>query len=250
VSRTTKLGVESLDRRDVPAVYSPYIDPASHSLVISSLGPTSARVDQSGSSLVVRDEVTHAYWSFDRSAVSQIVFYGSSGDDSFTSYVPNIGVRANGYNGNDYLAVRASGTETNTLDGGGGNDTLYGDQGKDFLYGGAGNDYMLGSGGDDVMDGGDGNDTMYGGAGNDYLFGGAGSDELHGGVGQDYLDGGFDGITANTLDGGPDTDADTLVVHLENLYVGGKYFSTFPLDSITASGANDHATFYYHTVYR
>ncbi len=58
---------------------------------------------------------------------------------------------------------------SNTLNGGIGDDTLIGGAGNDLLIGGDGNDYLVG---------GDGNDTLVGGAGNDVLTGGRGADQF------------------------------------------------------------------------
>jgi uncharacterized repeat protein (TIGR01451 family) len=87
-----------------------------------------------------------------------------------------------------------------TIDGGGGGDKVDGGIGADLVRGGDGDDVVRGRGGDDTLSGESGADLIVGGSGNDVLDGGAGDDDLRGGLIR------HEGVYANTLDGGPDTD--------------------------------------------
>jgi Ca2+-binding RTX toxin-like protein len=86
---------------------------------------------------------------------------------------------------------------------------LRGKQGDDTISGGGGDDRVDGGVGADLVRGGDGDDTLSGESGADLIVGGSGNDVLDGGAGDDDLRGGLirhEGVYANTLDGGPDTD--------------------------------------------
>ena len=72
-------------------------------------------------------------------------------------------------------------------------DTLTGDDASNntdsnTLEGRGGNDILTGNGGNDTLKGGEGNDTLKGGAGNDKLDGGPGADKLQGGGTEDAPD--------------------------------------------------------------
>ena len=110
-----------------------------------------------------------------------VVILGGSGNDTLTGTSGADYIDANNRPGNLTVA------DTDTLNGGGGNDVLLGRFGNDTLNGGTG---------DDLLDGGDGNDTLDGGADSDTLQGGAGDDELTGGAGDDSIDGGSGSDTA------------------------------------------------------
>ena len=90
--------------------------------------------------------------------------------------------------------VIKGGNDTDTLEGGSGNDEISSSHGDDTAYG---------NGGDDLIDGGNGNDALYGGAGNDELIGSHGDDNLFGGEGNDILDG---GNNEDRLEGGAGND--------------------------------------------
>jgi Ca2+-binding RTX toxin-like protein len=110
-----------------------------------------------------------------------VVVLGGSGNDTLTGTAGADYIDANNHPTNGNVA------DTDTLNGGGGNDMLFGRFGNDTLNGGTGND---------SLDGGDGNDALNGGADNDTLAGGAGTDTLNGGSGDDALDGGAGTDTA------------------------------------------------------
>ena len=97
----------------------------------------------------------------------------------------------NGGAGNDTLAVIATNTAANTLNGGEHDDTLTGGSGNDLIVGGNGNDFLGGANGQDDLWG-DERMKLNGvytsaGTGTDILIGSMGSDTLHGGGGDDQL---------------------------------------------------------------
>ncbi|MEM1170443.1 MAG: DUF4347 domain-containing protein [Cyanobacteria bacterium P01_H01_bin.35] len=94
-------------------------------------------------------------------------------------------------------------SESEVLDGAGGNDTIIGLAGNDTINGRGGDDQIIGSRGNEILYGKDGDDTLQGRLGNDRLFGGNGNDSLVGGQGRDRFNGG----TGNdTLIGGASID--------------------------------------------
>jgi Ca2+-binding RTX toxin-like protein len=190
----TRLGMESLETRELPAYLSggdlvisgtPYAD----SVSVSDYGGYYYQVYENG-------------WTqyFDKASVGRVVFYGYGGNDYFnctTALLPAVAY------------------------GGAGDDSLYGGGGADFLVGEDGNDYINGRGGNDTLIGcwygwggeaGGANDTIEGGAGDDSLYGGDGDDFMVGQDGNDYLkgDNGNDTLVGNdgsdSLYGGPDND--------------------------------------------
>nr|WP_256386684.1 DUF4347 domain-containing protein [Hydrocoleum sp. CS-953] len=94
-------------------------------------------------------------------------------------------------------------TESELLNGSGGNDTIVGFAGNDTINGRGGDDQIIGSRGSDFLYGKEGNDTLQGRIGNDRLFGGNGDDSLLGGQGRDRFNGGRGN---DTLIGGASID--------------------------------------------
>lgn len=110
-----------------------------------------------------------------------------------------------GTNGADVIVAppKAIYADSNTIDGGNGDDTicgsidndtgdiLKGNNGKDYIIGSPGPDEIYGSNQDDILIGGDGNDYIDGDNGKDTITGGDGSDEIYSGNGNDivYADG-------------------------------------------------------------
>jgi Ca2+-binding RTX toxin-like protein len=113
--------------------------------------------------------------------------------------------------GDDKITLR-SGTLSNRVFAGSGQDTISGSAGVDILYGDTGNDQLSGGAGNDQLYGGNGNDVISGGVGNDRLGGGSGADQLSGRTGNDLILGstGADrligGSGNDTLDGGAQAD--------------------------------------------
>ena len=132
-------------------------------------------------------------------SVSEIVFNGHAGDDSFT-------------NDTQYDSQAHGGLGDDILTGGSGSDILNGDRGNDVLSGGGGADRVNGGEGNDVLSGGEESDVLYGENGRDTLRGGSGSDRLYGGDSADSLSGGLgedrlygqDGADTIEGDGGED----------------------------------------------
>ncbi|MGD1805262.1 DUF4347 domain-containing protein [Dapis sp. BLCC M126] len=94
-------------------------------------------------------------------------------------------------------------SESERLNGAGGNDTIIGLAGDDTIDGRGGDDRIIGSRGNDSLYGKDGNDTLQGRQDNDHLFGGNGNDSLIGGQGRDRFNGGSGN---DTLTGGASID--------------------------------------------
>lgn len=219
-SRRTKLEVENLENRLVPA----YMNGSGDVIIQATNGNDTVHVNYEN--IVGTDGHVFRYITVNQNGFKQwfqapdveyggdIFFYGYNGNDYFAN---NTYVRSHAYgmSGNDTLV---GGFGNDTLDGGEGNDYLYGRHGHDTMYagadyyynwnvldGGEGNDTMYGGFGADYMYGGNGNDKMYGGYGNDSLYGQGGYDILYGEAGNDLLDGGDDGIS-DYLHGGTGND--------------------------------------------
>ncbi|MEM1170444.1 MAG: DUF4347 domain-containing protein [Cyanobacteria bacterium P01_H01_bin.35] len=94
-------------------------------------------------------------------------------------------------------------SESELLNGSGGNDTITGLAGNDTINGRGGDDKIIGSRGNDSLYGKNGNDILEGRIGNDRLFGGNGNDSLLGGQGRDRFNGGRGN---DTLMGGASID--------------------------------------------
>lgn len=159
--------------------------------VHSNDAPTSVLVNQTSSTVLVRDVTTNRSWAFAAPTVSRVDVFGGLGSDSLTSR-------------------GLANSKLVRLFGLGGNDTLTGGNGREFMNGGVGNDVLRGGSGNDNLIGATGNDTLFGDDGNDILNGGNGNDSLNGGLGSDVLTGGggddtmvsIDGGTSDTLDPG------------------------------------------------
>ena len=162
----TKLGVESLETREVPAaLYGGNLE------IVGSNAVDNVKVQDLTVGGVAKIRVTHngVVQDFNASSVSgRVMFWGYGGNDRF-----------------DYYGAKAC-----YADGGSGDDFLSSDRGNDLLIGGVGNDTLEGWAGNDELQGGDGNDTLAGGSGDDLLFGNAGNDLLGGEAGNDRIVGG------------------------------------------------------------
>ena len=130
-----------------------------------------------------------------RRTVTDIVFNGYGGNDTFTNKTA-INCEAHGGDGDDTLI---GGYGFNYLYGDAGNDTLTGGDfgndidgglGNDTIKGGAMADYIFGRDGDDIIDAGNGNNYVDGGVGNDTIKCGVGDDSIVGGDGNDSIDAG------------------------------------------------------------
>lgn len=164
--KNSKLGVESLETREVPAyLYGGNLE------IVGSSAVDTVKVQDLTVGGVAKIRVTHngVVQDFNASSVTgRVMFWGYAGNDNFDYY----------------------GAKRCYADGGTGNDFLSADRGADLLIGGSGNDTLEGWGGNDELQGGDGHDVLAGGANDDLLFGGAGDDLLGGESGNDRIVGG------------------------------------------------------------
>ena len=149
-----------------------------------------------------------------RGSVALVEANGGAGTDTLTYddagiFRLTLPADFDGGSGNDRLNGSATadpqlrgGSDTDVIDGDGGNDVIDGDDGlastpdsRDVLSGGLGEDNIEGEGGNDTIDGGDGSDVR--------LNGDAGNDTIQGGDGEDAIDGGAD---EDTVVAGPEND--------------------------------------------
>jgi len=155
--------------------------------------------NQSGSFTATLNSTTKTVVLGRTQNVSEIIFNGHAGDDSFT-------------NDTQYDSQAQGGLGDDVLTGGSGRDILHGDQGNDVLNGNEGADQLNGGDGNDVLGGGKDSDCLYGDDGRDTLRGGRGNDRLYGGDSADALTGGFGDDRlygesgADTLDGDEGND--------------------------------------------
>lgn len=210
---TTKLGMESLEAREVPAYLSGgvlFIDGTNLAdrAVVSDTTLTTT-VGTQPAVRVVENGVTRTFLR-QHITLDRVEFRGFGGDDYFDNDAHSLESRAWGGDGNDEL-YGADGTDR--LYGGDGNDTLSGSTGHDYLDGDAGSDSLTGHSGNDTLYGGLNDDTISAGSGNDSLYGESGDDRLYGESGNDYLSGSGDddflngGIGVDSLSGGSGRDA-------------------------------------------
>jgi Ca2+-binding RTX toxin-like protein len=163
-----KLQLESLERRDVPAVS---VTLQGTTLVIQGSDLSDiVIVDQSGPELIVQtftegDPGSTTLPPFDAGTVDLIEFHGAAGDDQFDNRTSIVSI-AHGDAGLDILT------------GGNGDDQLFGDDDGDLL---------VGRRGDDTLDGGAGNDRLVGDGGKNIMIGGLGADIFFMGRGKELI---------------------------------------------------------------
>jgi Ca2+-binding RTX toxin-like protein len=160
------LGVEGLERRDTMSVASASAV-GSWIYLYGNDNPSDVRIEQTGSTIVVRDYSSGFVQGFYSGGISGVFFRGGASNDTVINNVSWLRLWAEGQGGNDYLEGYDA---RDHLEGGAGNDTLVGYGNLDDLYGGAGTDYLYGMAGNDNLDGGAGDWAA------DYLYGGAGAD--------------------------------------------------------------------------
>lgn len=200
----SRLGMESLEAREVPSVSSVWWS-GSTWVVKTDNASTSVNLSESGANLVLSEVGTTRTWTAPKSWVGLVEFQGGAGNDRFVNYSMNTPIRAFGFGGNDYLEGYNGNDQ---FIGGDGNDTLVGYGGNDQFWGDGGNDRIRGMDGNDYADGGTGDDTVAGNAGNDTIYGSDGDDQLTGGAGTDYLYGGNGADSLVTIDTGTTDYAD------------------------------------------
>src|SRR3954466_11358343 len=210
-------------------------------VTVDTKGTGSINDDQIVASITIAGKTTTlavnriANVSTQAAAVTDIVFNGYDGNDSFTNKTA-INCEAHGGNGDDTLIggygfnylygdagidTLKGGDAGNRLDGGLGNDTITGGALNDIIFGGDGDDTIdAGNGnntvdggvgkdsittgiGNDSITGGDGDDSISAGAGNDVVYGGNGNDSIVGGAGNDTL---YGDAGNDTIDGGKGAD--------------------------------------------
>jgi Ca2+-binding RTX toxin-like protein len=182
-ARTTRLAVESLERRELLTVAPTIGITQTSSGEIRIQGgeggdyASVSVVNLGGLNNWVWVELSNSYscshgpyiafGRFPLAGVTGISFNGAGGDDEFVNLTGLNSIASGGF-GDDHLV------------GGSGQDQFWGDSGNDVLEGNRGNDSLYGGIGSDILNGGDGNDYLNGGAGEtsgvDYLTGGPGDD--------------------------------------------------------------------------
>lgn len=203
-----RLGLESLEAREVPAIFllngvlnvvgGNYNDAVTISaevgpgddVVTQMVATRTETIQTSFGTLLFQESKT-----FDWGAVQSVRVELGNGTNSYTGLHTRQAVVIGG-TGNDRMI---GGSGTDFFFGYGGSDGLHGNGGNDYLYGGTGADVLSGGAGNDVLDGDTGNDQLYGDDGNDSVWGGDGNDHIRGGNGNDVLRGedGNDFITAD-----------------------------------------------------
>lgn len=157
-------------------------------------------------------------------SVTQLVFVGRDGDDTFENNTFYESYQIGG-NGNDELT---GGSGEDRLSGGNGNDLLDGDFGDDVLLGLGGSDEMYGGEGDDELYGGSGLNFLYGEEGDDTINGGSSVDEIFGGDGADYISGFGGNDIIDTGDGGTADEVDfARGQNGEDTFIGGAGVNLF-----------------------
>jgi len=169
LNRTAKLGFETLEAREVPAILG--VQQAGNEIIVTaSDSNTNATISRPNitSNLKITDNQTGHTWTINWSPLldlKKVVFVGGAGADHVSAADAWQRVDLRGGNGNDVLI---GGRLNDRIDGGSGNDTLHGGGGNDALYGRGGLDVLYGDAGSDFLDG--------GGQSSDYINGGAGYD--------------------------------------------------------------------------
>lgn len=138
----TRLGVESMEVREVPAILS--AANVGGTLTVKCDAADDVVMVSGAAGILVLYENNQVYGAFNASGIN---IDGGDGDDILQNY-SLVGMRAHGGKGDDQIV------------GGIVHDRLYGDDGNDILWG---------KGGSDALFGGAGVDQLYGGDGNDYL---------------------------------------------------------------------------------
>lgn len=185
--KPTRLNVESLEGREVPATAALYgttliVDGTNQSEFLI-VRQDAARISVDGTPIRTRFSTVS---SLTNPQVSQVIVRAQSGDDTINIATLKVNTMVWGGTGNDRLYL---GNGNDTAYGDAGNDTILGSSGNDWLVGGEGTDQIWGGAGHDWVTGDNGDDKLYGDAGDDSISGGEGKDTLSGGSGADEFDG-------------------------------------------------------------
>lgn len=215
-----RLGVESLDRRDMPSATANLVT-ATGVLTITgtaaadsisvfevpnaplyTIGGASVTVDGKAAGFIsaanVRSVVANLGGGGDTFTVTRNLFW-QLGTPLINPYLGVLqSIRVDAGDGDDTVNLAGALFAPSTVLGGSGDDKLHGTLGADTLVGGPGRDSLTGDDGNDTIFGADqgdygytdnfntilgngGNDRLYGGNGGNWIFGGAGNDSLYGG---------------------------------------------------------------------
>ena len=214
-ARRTRLGVESLEQRDLMAAFA-WVDGL---YVGGTSGNDTIRVS-------------------DTTGLFGIRLYQVDVNGSTSHFISSLTVNrliVNGQDGHDVIVNSTS--MPMTANGGNGNDFLQGGSGHDTLSGGAGDDVLIGGAGNDILKGGSGNNTLLGVAGDDALYGGPGRDRLDGGDGNDTLVSIDNNAGQDILQGGRGLDS----FWIDEDLVAGLTKRDLIHDAETAEAGNIHA---------
>jgi Ca2+-binding RTX toxin-like protein len=204
-------GTSGADTLTVSGLSVPQIEPLPPRQSVNFTSPSTITVDPSAAA-ACGDAGTTVRCA--RTGVTAVQATGGAGADTLTyddTGIFGLALPAdfNGGTGDDRLNGSATGdlelrggSDTDIIDGEGGNDVIDGDDGlattpdsRDILTGGTGEDNIEGEGGNDNINGEDGSDLR--------LDGGAGADTIQGGDGEDTIDAGPD---EDTVIAGPEND--------------------------------------------
>lgn len=223
VTRPARLGVEHLDRRDMPSItWVPDSAP------ISLTGHIEVTGDSTNDLVYVSRKMNNVFDPYD-DQIQVTRYYGGAGPDGLSLLTEtqafNVYLNASSFHiprissveatlGNGYNSFTNSTSVDSDVTGGSQEDVFSGGSGDDRLDGRGGDDTLTGNGGDDILIGGSGDDTISGGAGSDLLNGGTGSNTYNSGASDSrrviYLN--FDGATMTHSQlqawAGSDWDAD------------------------------------------
>lgn len=150
-TNTVKLGLDSLDRRDLPSATTAAIATGGVLNITCDNTPSDTRVSlygggidpvgPAGGTLIDGFEFkTGRHGLVSGAATKSIHYLGGSAADRLYDSLPNVPVLAAGGGGDDSLQGNSG---ADGLDGGPGNDTCEGGPGNDCLTGGIGNDQLL-----------------------------------------------------------------------------------------------------------
>jgi Ca2+-binding RTX toxin-like protein len=168
-TRTTTLGLEPLETREVPAIV--VANTPAFIMITTDGGGSDVTIGRQlpTQKLTITNNQTGQTWKFSQGVLDfkSVVFVGGSGADKVTAVNCLNPVVLHGKGGNDTLT---GGLNKDYLDGGSGNDTVKGGNGRDTLYGRGGIDKLYGEQKSDFLDdGGSSADVSDGGSGDDFF---------------------------------------------------------------------------------
>jgi Ca2+-binding RTX toxin-like protein len=208
-----RLGLESLDRRDLPSItwgdYAVTVTgDGSNDLVTVTRDTRNTSTVYDDKLIVRRDHGSYGnpsenlFTSLYTEPFTMQIYWPGTTTQIIKSVKANLGNGWNEFTNSTSLpSVANGGSDPDVLRGGSGQDKLYGNAGADRLYGN------------------NGSDRLYGGDHTDYLYGGAGTDGLYGGYGIDLLEGngGSDRyLMTQTVDGVGSLEAQDAVIRFTN----------------------------------